>query len=197
MPNNNNEKDVYEEAKRLRRNVATIILIVIMVACAAFAYSQYSNAKENQKRLDDRKAEIKKVKAENKETEKANIKLQKDVGVYDTLSETEQFYDSFYNWSSWKQYRDNMKKLRLLYPQIDDGKVVDISGDKIGASASPTSSYERNTFVGTKKGQTGELVTQTKNYADGTTSEAMFYIISDYDKDELNIKYMKPYRKAQ
>lgn len=197
MPNHNNETDVYEEAKRLRRNAATIIIVIVMVACAVFAYTQYSDAKHYQNRLDDRKADIKKVRAKNKEIEKANVKLQKDVGIYDTLQDTKQFYNLFYNWSSWKAYRDNMKKLRITYPQIDDGDVVDISGDTIGASASPNSTYDRDTFVGTHKGETGEFVTQTKNYPDGTTSEAMFYIISDYKHNELNIKYMKPYRKAQ
>lgn len=194
MPNNQTNNDVYEQAKQLRRNVVFGILIVILIFTAVFAYNQHKNVKKNQERLDNRMAEVKKVNAENKKIEKANIELQKEVGIYDTLESTKDFYNNFFNWSSWTQYRDNMKQLRLTYPNIDDDKVVDISGDSIGASSSPTSSYDRETFVGENKGETGEFVKQTKLYDDGSESSAIWYIISDYKDGKLDIKSMKAYR---
>ncbi|OEL08244.1 hypothetical protein [Staphylococcus equorum] len=194
MPNNQTNNDVYEEAKQLRRNVVTAILVVGVIIAAVFAYNQYSKAKENQERLDNRMAEIEMIDAENKKVEKANVKLQKEVGTYDTLQATKDFYNHFFNWSSWSEYRDNMKQLQLTYPNIDDDKIVDISGDTIGASVSPTSSYERETFVGENKGQTGEFVTQSKVYDDGNKSSAIWYIVSDYKDGKLDIESMKAYR---
>ncbi|WP_145460805.1 hypothetical protein [Staphylococcus haemolyticus] len=195
MPSNN-DANTYEQAKRLRRNVITTVLIVIAIIAAVFAYKQYQNVKENEKLLKERHAQIEKVQRHNKEIEKKDVALQKKVGIYETAESSADFYDKFFNWSSWQQYADNMKRLRTLYPQIDEGKVVNISGNKRGASASPDSSYERQTYVGKEKGQIGELVTQTKSYDDGTESKAIWYIISNKKDNKFDITSMKAYRDA-
>lgn len=193
MPNSDNE-NIYEQAKRLRRNVITTILIVITIIAAVFAYNQYQSVKNNEKLLDERHAQIDKVKRYNKQIDKKDIALQKKVGIYETTKSSADFYDNFFNWSSWQQYGDNMKRLRTLYPQIDEGKVVNISGNKRGASASPHSSYERQIYVGKEKSQIGELVTQTKSYDDGTDSKAIWYIISNKKDNKFDITNMKAYR---
>ena len=91
----------------------------------------------------------------------------------------------------------NMKQLQVLYPNIEDGKVVNIKGDKRGAGASPESSYSKDSYIGAKDSQIGDIVKQTKVYPDGKETEAIWYIMSDYKDDKYNISFMKSYREAQ
>ncbi|WP_267239609.1 hypothetical protein [Staphylococcus aureus] len=197
MPNNNSQTDKYEEAYRLRRNVVTSVLLVIAVIVCIFAYQQHANVKDIQSKVDKRMEQNNKVKQENKKVEEANMKLKKRIGIYNTDQSSKKFYDKFFNWSTWKEYMSNMKQLQVLYPKVEEGKVVNIKGDKRGAGASPESSYTRDSFVGTKDSQIGDIVKQSKAYPDGKETEAIWYIISDYKDDKYNITYMKSYREAQ
>ncbi|HAC5788989.1 TPA_asm: hypothetical protein GZX72_14280 [Listeria monocytogenes] len=196
MANNNKSDDVYNDASRIRCNVITAILVFLVIVTGLFAYNQYKNVQDQQKKLDKQLAVNKKINKENEKTQKENIKLQKQVGVYDTLTASKSFYDRFFDWSSWAEYLDNLEELRVEYPQIDKGKVVDISGDEIGGSSSPVSSYERQTFIGSKQGEIGEFVTQNKSYHDGTESKAIWYVVSEHKKGKYDIKHMTPYREA-
>lgn len=197
MPNNNQHSDKFEEASRLRRNVVTSVLAVLVVIAGIFAYQQYTSAQEMQSKVDKRIEQNNKMNKENKKVEEANDELKKQIGVYDTDQSSKKFYDKFFNWSTWKEYMSNMKQLQVLYPSIEEGNVVNIKGDKRGASASPESSYSRESYIGKEKSQVGDIVKQTKVYPDGEETEAIWYIISDYKDDKYNITKMKAYRVAQ
>ncbi|MBI5973926.1 efflux RND transporter permease subunit [Staphylococcus caledonicus] len=197
MPNNNQHSDKFEEASRLRRNVVTSVLAVLVVIAGIFAYQQYTSAQEMQSKVDKRIEQNNKMNKENKKVEEANDELKKQIGVYDTDQSSKKFYDKFFNWSTWKEYMSNMKQLQVLYPSIEEGNVVNIKGDKRGASASPESSYSRESYIGKEKSQVGDIVKQTKMYPDGEETEAIWYIISDYKDDKYNITKMKAYRVAQ
>ncbi|MGK9289336.1 hypothetical protein [Staphylococcus warneri] len=189
----NNDYD-YEEAKRVRRNVVTTVLIVLLLIAIAYAYHQYQNRLEAQNLLDKRIAYNKEIKKHNDKVDAFNKQLEKDVGVYETKQATNEFYNYFFDWDSWSQYRDNMAELRKMYPNIDKGKVVNISGDKIGAGVSPTSTHSTTSFIGDKEGRVVDFVEQSKSYQDGTETKAIWYVISDYKDGKLDIKEMKPYR---
>lgn len=197
MPNNNQQSDKYEEASRLRRNVVTSVLAVLVAIAGIFAYHQHTNAQDMQSKLDKRIEQNNKMKQENKKVEEANDELKKQIGIYDTDQSSKKFYDKFFNWSTWKEYMSNMKQLQVLYPSIEEGNVVNIKGDKRGAGASPESSYSRDSYIGKDKSQIGDIVKQTKVYPDGKETEAIWYIISDYKGDKYNITKMKAYREAQ
>ncbi|HDG8809145.1 TPA: hypothetical protein ACHHA7_002757 [Staphylococcus aureus] len=197
MPNNNQQSDKFEEASRLRRNVVTSVLAVLVAIAGIFAYSQHTNAQDMQSKLDKRIEQNNKMKQENKKVEEANDELKKQIGIYDTDQSSKKFYDKFFNWSTWKEYMSNMKQLQVLYPSIEEGNVVNIKGDKRGAGASPESSYSRDSYIGKDKSQIGDIVKQTKVYPDGKETEAIWYIISDYKDDKYNITKMKAYREAQ
>ncbi|HCZ0964000.1 TPA: hypothetical protein PQ873_002571 [Staphylococcus aureus] len=197
MPNNNQQSDKFEEASRLRRNVVTSVLAVLVAIAGIFAYSQHTNAQDMQSKLDKRIEQNNKMKQENKKVEEANDELKKQIGIYDTDQSSKKFYDKFFNWSTWKEYMSNMKQLQVLYPSIEEGNVVNIKGDKRGAGASPESSYSRDSYIGKDKSQIGDIVKQTKVYPDGKETEAIWYIISDYKGDKYNITKMKAYREAQ
>ncbi|HDG8540763.1 TPA: hypothetical protein ACHHP1_002711 [Staphylococcus aureus] len=197
MPNNNQQSDKYEEASRLRRNVVTSVLAVLVAIAGIFAYHQHTNAQDMQSKLDKRIEQNNKMKQENKKVEEANDELKKQIGIYDTDQSSKKFYDKFFNWSTWKEYMSNMKQLQVLYPSIEEGNVVNIKGDKRGAGASPESSYSRDSYIGKDKSQIGDIVKQTKVYPDGKETEAIWYIISDYKDDKYNITKMKAYREAQ
>lgn len=197
MPNNNQQSDKFEEASRLRRNVVTSVLAVLVAIAGIFAYSQHTNAQDMQSKLDKRIEQNNKMKQENKKVEEANDELKKQIGIYDTDQSSKKFYDKFFNWSTWKEYMSNMKQLQVLYPSIEEGNVVNIKGDKRGAGASPESSYSRDSYIGKDKSQIGDIVKQTKVYPDGKETEAIWYIISDYKGDKYNIMKMKAYREAQ
>lgn len=197
MPNNNQQSDKFEEASRLRRNVVTSVLAVLVAIAGIFAYSQHTNAQDMQSKLDKRIEQNNKMKQENKKVEEANDELKKQIGIYDTEQSSKKFYDKFFNWSTWKEYMSNMKQLQVLYPSIEEGNVVNIKGDKRGAGASPESSYSRDSYIGKDKSQIGDIVKQTKVYPDGKETEAIWYIISDYKGDKYNITKMKAYREAQ
>ncbi|HFN8785808.1 TPA: hypothetical protein ACUIB6_002642 [Staphylococcus aureus] len=197
MPNNNQQSDKYEEASRLRRNVVTSVLAVLVAIAGIFAYHQHTNAQDMQSKLDKRIEQNNKMKQENKKVEEANDELKKQIGIYDTDQSSKKFYDKFFNWSTWKEYMSNMKQLQVLYPSIEEGNVVNIKGDKRGAGASPESSYSRDSYIGKDKSQIGDIVKQTKVYPDDKETEAIWYIISDYKDDKYNITKMKAYREAQ
>ncbi|MCG2076143.1 hypothetical protein [Staphylococcus epidermidis] len=197
MSDNNNQHDKYEEAYRLRRNVATSVLAVLVLIVGIFAYQQHTNVKDIQSKVDKRMAQNNKIKQENKKVEDANVQLKKQIGIYNTDQSSQKFYDKFFNWSTWKEYMGNMKQLQVLYPNIEDGKVVNIKGDKRGAGASPESSYSKDSYIGAKDSQIGDIVKQTKVYPDGKETEAIWYIMSDYKDDKYNISFMKSYREAQ
>ncbi|HHX0046035.1 hypothetical protein L6D11_13965 [Staphylococcus aureus] len=196
MQSKENANDSIEEAYRLRRNVILSILIFCVAITGIYAYNQYSKANDLQQKVDKRLAYNKKVDKKNKKIEDENIKLKKSIGVYDTERSSKKFYDKFFVWNTWEQYLDNMKQLQLLYPQINDGKVVNIKGDKRGAGASPDSSYTKETFISKDKGETADIVTQTKQYFDGSESVAIWYVISKYENGKYDISHMKAYREA-
>ncbi|MDN5191609.1 hypothetical protein QWY52_13340 [Staphylococcus aureus] len=197
MPNSNQQTDKYEEASRLRRNVVTSVLAVLVAIAGIFAYHQHTNVQDMQSKVDKRIEQNNKMKQENKKVEEANDELKKQIGIYDTDQSSKKFYDKFFNWSTWKEYMSNMKQLQVLYPSIEEGNVVNIKGDKRGAGASPESSYSRDSYIGKDKSQIGDIVKQTKVYPDGKETEAIWYIISDYKGDKYNITKMKAYREAQ
>lgn len=196
MQSKENANDSIEEAYRLRRNVILSILIFCVAITGIYAYNQYSKANDLQQKVDKRLAYNKKVDKKNKKIEDENIKLKKSIGVYDTERSSKKFYDKFFVWNTWEQYLDNMKQLQLLYPQINDGKVVNIKGDKRGAGASPDSSYTKETFISKEKGETADIVTQNKQYFDGSESVAIWYVISKYENGKYDISHMKAYREA-
>ncbi|HCY0820876.1 MULTISPECIES: hypothetical protein [Staphylococcus] len=197
MPNSNQQTDKYEEASRLRRNVVTSVLAVLVAIAGIFAYHQHTNVQDMQSKVDKRIEQNNKMKQENKKVEEANDQLKKQIGIYDTDQSSKKFYDKFFNWTTWKEYMSNMKHLQVLYPSIEEGNVVNIKGDKRGAGASPESSYSRDSYIGKDKSQIGDIVKQTKVYPDGKETEAIWYIISDYKDDKYNITKMKAYREAQ
>ncbi|HDE0571462.1 TPA: hypothetical protein PB658_000496 [Staphylococcus aureus] len=197
MPNSNQQTDKYEEASRLRRNVVTSVLAVLVAIAGIFAYHQHTNVQDMQSKVDKRIEQNNKMKQENKKVEEANDQLKKQIGIYDTDQSSKKFYDKFFNWTTWKEYMSNMKHLQVLYPSIEEGNVVNIKGDKRGAGASPESSYSRDSYIGKDKSQIGDIVKQTKVYPDGKETEAIWYIISDYKGDKYNITKMKAYREAQ
>ncbi|HGO3335426.1 TPA: hypothetical protein ACK00E_002611 [Staphylococcus aureus] len=197
MPNSNQQTDKYEEASRLRRNVVTSVLAVLVAIAGLFAYHQHTNVQDIQSKVDKRIEQNNKMKQENKKVEEANDQLKKQIGIYDTDQSSKKFYDKFFNWTTWKEYMSNMKHLQVLYPSIEEGNVVNIKGDKRGAGASPESSYSRDSYIGKDKSQIGDIVKQTKVYPDGKETEAIWYIISDYKDDKYNITKMKAYREAQ
>ncbi|EGQ3127486.1 hypothetical protein H2494_002346 [Staphylococcus pseudintermedius] len=197
MPNSNQQTDKYEEASRLRRNVVTSVLAVLVAIAGIFAYHQHTNVQDMQSKVDKRIEQNNKMKQENKKVEEANDQLKKQIGIYDTDQSSKKFYNKFFNWTTWKEYMSNMKQLQVLYPSIEEGNVVNIKGDKRGAGASPESSYSRDSYIGKDKNQIGDIVKQTKVYPDGKETEAIWYIISDYKDDKYNITKMKAYREAR
>lgn len=194
MTNQAKNHDVHEEAKRVRRNVVSTVLIILILITGMYAFHQHENKVKAQDRLDKRLEINKDIKNHNKKIDRYNKQLEKDVGVYETKQATDDFYSYFFEWDSWKQYRNNMAELRKLFPNIDKDKVVDISGNKIGASASPTSNYEKTSFIGDKEGRVVDLVEQNKSYQDGTETTAIWYVVADYKDGKLDIREMKPYR---
>ncbi|WP_215395369.1 hypothetical protein [Staphylococcus aureus] len=197
MLNNKRQSDEYEEAQRLRRNVVTSVLFVLVAIAGIFAYQQHANVQDIQSKVDKRIEQNNKIKQENKKITSANDELKKQVGIYDTDKSSGKFYDKFFKWSTWKEYMANMEQLQVLYPSIDKGKVVNIKGDTRGAGASPESSYSRESYISEEKTQTGDIVHQSKNYPDGKETEAIWYVISDYKDGKYNITKMNAYREAR
>ncbi|WP_215392845.1 hypothetical protein [Staphylococcus aureus] len=197
MPNNKQQSDMYADAQRLRRNVVTSVLFVLVAIVGVVAYQQHANVQNIQSKLDKRIEQNNKIKQENKKVAAANDELKKQVGIYDTDQASTKFYDKFFNWSTWKEYMENMKQLQVLYPAIDEGKIVNIKGDTRGAGASPESSYSRESYISDEKTQIGDIVYQTKEYPDGTKTEAIWYVVSDYKDGKYNITKMNAYREAR
>ncbi|EGQ2899975.1 hypothetical protein E6A67_01285 [Staphylococcus pseudintermedius] len=197
MPNNSQHTHKYEEAQRLRRNVLTSILVLLVAIAGIFAYRQHASAQDIQSKVDKRIEQNNQMKKENKKVEAANDKLKKQIGIYDTDQASERFYDKFFVWSTWKEYMSNMKQLQVLYPTIEEGNVVNIKGDTRGAGVSPNSSYSRDSYIGKEKSQIGDIVKQTKVYPDGQETEAIWYIVSEYKDGKYNITTMNAYREAR
>ncbi|MFB3208879.1 hypothetical protein PF233_13260 [Staphylococcus pseudintermedius] len=197
MPNNSQQTHKYEEAQRLRRNVLTSILVLLVAITGIFAYRQHASAQDIQSKVDKRVEQNNQIKKKNKEVEAANDKLKKQIGIYDTDHASKRFYDKFFVWSTWKEYMSNMKQLQVLYPTIEKGNVVNIKDDTRGAGVSPDSSYSKDSYIGKEKSQIGDIVKQTKVYPDGQETEAIWYIVSEYKDGKYNITTMNAYREAR
>ncbi|MDF0320912.1 hypothetical protein O0M08_11110 [Staphylococcus pseudintermedius] len=197
MLNNSQQTYKYKEAQRLRRNVLTSILVVLVAIAGIFAYRQHASAQDIQIKVDKRIEQNNQIKQENKKVEAANDELKKQIGIYDTDQSSEKFYDKFFVWSTWKEYMSNMKQLQVLYPSIEEGNVVNIKGDTRGAGVSPDSSYSKESYIGKEKSQIGDIVKQTKVYPDGQETEAIWYIVSENKNGKYNITTMNAYREAR
>lgn len=83
--------------------------------------------------------------------------------------------------------------MQQLYPKLDEGKVVDISGKMVGSGKSPESTYESEEMTTTNEGEVSEFVNQNKETAN-SRNRTLWYIIAEEKDGSFNIRHMKRYR---
>ncbi|MDK7284289.1 hypothetical protein [Staphylococcus pettenkoferi] len=196
MRNSNDEKEVmdYEEAKKLRRDMLTIILGIIAIIVVVFVVVRFKQVHELKSEIHDKQEQKSDIKKHNKKIDEKKEHQLKEVGLKNVKEEMDNFNKLFFTWKSWGEYDKNMKELRQVYPKIDEGKKVDISGKVVGSGKSPESSYKNEYYTTTKKNEIAEKVTQSKEGASGKSSTTWYIVGEKGDKGQFNITHMKRYR---
>ncbi len=194
MSNNNRDMMDYDDAKELRRNLITFVLLLGAFLVIVFWIVRQNDINNVKQDIEDKKAEKVKIEQYNKKVDEQSLEQSEKIGLADITKDMKKFNDLFYNWDSWKAYTDNMKELRSLYPRIDEGKVVNISGRDVGTGKSPKSSHTSDFYTTTNPNEIAVTVEQKK---DGISdkSSAFWYIVGEKQNGEtLDIKHMKRYR---
>lgn len=191
---NNNNMMNYDDAKKLRRDLLTIILFVVAIFVVVFLIVRVNEINQLKDDIATAKEEKKAMENYNKKIDEQREKQTEKVGLKEVKEEMTTFNDLFFNWKTWGEYDENMKELRQLYPQIDEGSLVDISGKDVGSGQSPKSSYDEEYFTTTKESEIAEPVTQTKEGISDRSSTFWFIIGNKEEGKTFNINHMKRYR---
>ena len=196
MRNSNDERDMmdYDQAKKLRREILAILLLagaVLVIVLLIVRFNQVNELKED---IKDKQEEKKNVQAYNKKIDSKQKQQLKEVGLSDVRQSMDNFNNLFFTWESWGQFDKNMKKLRQLYPKIDEGDKVDISGEAVGTGKSPVSTYENEFYSTTNKHEIAEMVTQSKEGVSDKSSTVWYIVGDENDDNKFNISHMKRYR---
>jgi len=196
MKNSNDKRNMmdYDESKKLRRDMITIGLFIVMAFIVVLVIVRFNQINELKEEISDKQAEKKEVEAYNKNIKKKQQQQLEEVGLSKVRDDMNKFNDLFFVWNTWGEYDKNMKDLQQRYPKIDEGKKVDISGKDVGSGKSPESSYNGNFYTTTNKNEIAEKVTQSKDGI-STKSSTVWFIVGDRNDDDMfNISHMKRYR---
>lgn len=196
MKNSNDKRHMmdYDEAKKLRRDMLTIGLFIVMAVVVVLVIVRFNQINELKEEISDKQAEKKDVEAYNKNIKKKEQQQLEEVGLSKVRDDMNKFNDLFFVWNTWKEYDKNMKDLQQRYPKIDEGKKVDISGKDVGSGKSPKSSYNGEYYTTTNKNEIAEKVTQSKDGI-STKSSTVWFIVGDRNDDDMfNVSHMKRYR---
>lgn len=140
-------------------------LIFLLLVVFISGYNANKNFKNNSKLLADNQAKVEQISTKNKEILAKQKEQEDEIGKLDAQKQSTQFFDKYFNWSTWQEYSKNMNKLNDEYPQLNNSKVVRISAHDVGNGKSPISYYSTESFVTNNNGSTLNLVTQKRNYA--------------------------------
>lgn len=194
MRNKNEELPDYDKVKKLRMDLLMFLLIVItgfVVVFCIVRHNEIENLKDDVKQA---KAEKQSVQKYNKQIEKKQQKQLEEVGLKNVKNDMNTFNELFFNWNSWGEYSRNMKELRKLYPKIEKGDIVNISGKNVGSGESPESSYESDYLTTTNKNEIAEVVNQSKDFNNGESNTLWFITGKEKDEETLDITHMNHYR---
>lgn len=194
MRNKNEELPDYDKVKKLRMDLLMFLLIVItgfVVVFCIVRHNEIENLKDDVKQA---KAEKQLVQKYNKQIEKKQQKQLEEVGLKNVKNDMNTFNELFFNWNSWGEYSRNMKELRNLYPKIEKGDIVNISGKNVGSGESPESSYESDYLTTTNKNEISEVVNQSKDFNNGESNTLWFITGKEEDGETLDITHMNHYR---
>lgn len=196
MRNSNDNRNMmdYDEAKKLRRDLLTIALFIVAVFVIVFVIVRFHQVNELKEEIKAKQEQKEKVESYNESVKKKHEEQLKEVGLDNVKKDMEEFNDLFFTWNSWEQYDKNMKKLQLLYPKIDEGNKVDISGKDVGSGQSPKSSYDSEFYTTTNKNEIAEKVMQSKDSVSSESSTLWFIVGDKNDDNKFNISHMKRYR---
>lgn len=196
MKNSNENRDMmdYDEAKKLRKDMLTIALFIIAMFVVVFVIVRFNQVSELKEEIKEKQELKKDVKAYNQNIEEKREQQLKEVGLSEVRKDMDSFNDLFFVWDTWGKYDKNMKELQQLYPKIDEGKKVDISGKDVGSGDSPKSTYDNDFYTTTNKKEIAEKVTQNKDSISSKSSTVWFIVGDKNDEDMFNISHMKRYR---
>lgn len=197
MPNNEDkELDVYEVASQKRKDVLIVLLIIAVIICTAMFFNRQSQINQLHSDIKDKQHKKTEMMVYNKDIDKKQKAIDKEVGLDDVESQAEKFDEKFFDWRSWGEFTDNMQYLRKEYPNLKDSKVVDISGHDVGRGESPKSDYSDESFTTRNKGELAQLITQSKK-TPATQSEKLWLKISNTNHTTYDITTMKPYKEIE
>ncbi|OEK58873.1 hypothetical protein [Staphylococcus equorum] len=196
MKNSNDNRDMmdYDEAKKLRRDMLTIILFIVAVFIVVFVIVRFNQVNELKDEIKAKQEQKESVEAYNKDLEGKREQQLESVGLSEVKKDMETFNNLFFVWNTWGEYDKNMKELQQLFPKIDEDKKVDISGKDVGSGDSPKSSYDNDFYTTTNKNEIAEKVTQNKDGISSKSSTVWFIVGDKNDDDLFNISHMKRYR---
>lgn len=172
-----------------------IVLSLVLIGLGIYAFASYTKVKDVKDEIKQLESKKEDRKSYNKNIEKKQAETDKKVGNADVVRTATDFNEKFYNWTTWKEFSDNMDYLKKTYPNLEDSDIVDISGKAVGNGESPESSYTTEIYPTDKKGEIAELVTQEKTQ-NNLNTQLLWYKVSEYNKGKYEISYFKPYEEV-
>lgn len=196
MRNNNEELPDYDKVKQLRIEVLLIVLIIIAVVVSVLFFVRYNEAQGLKEDIKEAKVEKKSVEKYNKKIDKKQSEQLKKVGLEDVKSDMNNFNKLFFEWETWGEFSSNMEELRKLYPRIEKGDTVNISGKNVGSGESPKSDYDTEYLTTTNPKEISEVVTQYKDLGNADSETLWFITGEKNDGETFNITKMNHYREV-
>lgn len=173
------------------------ILGIIAVIMLIIAINKSTEANDLQAKIDKMNKEKDNRIEYNKDIAKKNDEESKKVGVEKVSKEADIFNKKFFDWDDWAEFTKNRKDLRSLYPNIDDGKVVDISGMDVGSNNNKLkSNHSSEKLIGSQNNKIGEMITQFKSSETGGKTDGMWYKVSEMKDGKYDVVYMEKYEKV-
>lgn len=173
------------------------ILSIIAVIMLIMAINKSTEANDLQAKIDKMNKEKDNRIAYNKDIAKKNEEESEKVGIDEVSKEADVFNDKFFNWGDWGEFTKNRKDLRSLYPNINEGKVVDISGMDVGSNSNKLkSNHSTDRFIGSQNNKIGEMITQFKSSDTGGKTDGMWYKVSEMKDGKYEVVFMEKYEKV-
>lgn len=143
-----------------------IIAVLVIAVAIAFLVNLNKSKELEEKKLElaERQESVEIVMKNNKEVLKKQRVQDEKMGFNDVKEKTDEFYNYFFNWSSWQTYSDNMLEIQKRFPKLNEYSPVDISGAQVGTGQSPISSISGREYFTTKdKNKIITFVNQIRN----------------------------------
>lgn len=174
-----------------------LIFIIGIIAIGTFLIigrdvKLYNEGKELHAQYEQKLKKEKDRRAENKKIAKQNRTQIAQTNLKPTYESGKKVVKDLFSWSSWNEYKDNMKDITVQFPEVAKNKDIDSKAQMIGSGKSPISQVEVDTTatgVGATNNQVSFYVKQILTYPDEKYEKDWYLCFEGSGKDLKLVGY--------